>query len=77
VLRLLGSLGLSELKGAWDDLYGARSTLVHGLAPRPGVDYSELAFKTVSLCGRILLAVIARELPGADRHIDKAYPHMP
>jgi hypothetical protein len=74
VLRLLGSLGLSGLKGEWDTLYGERSTLVHGLAPRPGTDYSQLAFKTVSLCARILLAAIARELPGADRHVDLAYP---
>ncbi|HRN87907.1 MAG TPA: hypothetical protein PK271_04835 [Hyphomicrobium sp.] len=74
VLRLLNSLGLSQLKDEWDALYGERSTLVHGLAPKPGVDYSPLAFKAVSLCGRILMAAVAQEVPGADRHVDRMYP---
>lgn len=74
VMRLLSSLGLSHLKGDWDALYGERSTLVHGLAPKPGVDYSHLGFRAVSLCGRILLIAIAQEMPGADRHIDRMYP---
>ena len=38
VFRLLDSLELSHLKRPWDDLYSERSTLVHGLAPRPGTD---------------------------------------
>jgi hypothetical protein len=73
VLRLLTSLELEHLKPTWDDLYGKRSTLVHGLAPKPGADYSELAFKTVSLCGHILLKAIAREIKGANRHVNKFY----
>ena len=77
VLRLLSSLGLPGLKSEWDRLYDERSTLVHGLAPRPGADYSQLAFKAVSLCGRILLAAIAKELPSADRHVDLFYPVNP
>ena len=70
VMRLLASLRLQHLKGAWDALYGERSTLVHGLAPRPGVDYSDLAYRAVTLCGHILLKAIAKELPAAARHAD-------
>ncbi|HEX5459622.1 MAG TPA: hypothetical protein VFX20_06590 [Steroidobacteraceae bacterium] len=74
VLRLLTSLELSHLKKDWDRLYSERSTLVHGLAPKPGVDYGDLAFRAMSLCGRILLTAVAREVAGADEHLDKFYP---
>jgi hypothetical protein len=73
VLRLLSSLSLDHLKKDWDDLYGRRSTLVHGLAPTPGADYGDLAYKTVSLCGHILLKAIATELKGTDSHVAKYY----
>jgi hypothetical protein len=73
VLRLLTSLGLNHVKPIWDDLYGKRSTLVHGLAPKPGADYGELAHKTVSLCGQILLKAIATEVRGADNHVANYY----
>lgn len=73
VLRLLTTLDLNHLKPIWDELYSKRSTLVHGLAPKPGMDYGELAFKTVSLCGHILLKAIATEVSGADSHISKFY----
>lgn len=73
VLRLLASLELDYLKPTWDELYGKRSTLVHGLAPKPGADYGELAHKTVSLCGQILLKAIAREIKGANNHVNTYY----
>jgi hypothetical protein len=73
VLELMQSLSLGHLKKDWDLLYGQRSTLVHGLAPRPGVDYGELAFKVVSLCGLILLTAIAKEVPSVAAHIEKFY----
>lgn len=73
VLRLLTTLDLDHLKPIWDDLYGKRSTLVHGLAPKPGADYGELAHRTVSLCGQILLKAIAREVTGANSHVNKFY----
>lgn len=73
VLRLLDKLDLSHLKRKWDELYGRRSTLVHGLAPKAGANYSDLAFETVSLCGEILLKVVAKEVTTADLHIDKFY----
>src|SRR3546814_6164018 len=68
VLRLLNSLGLAHLKPKWDELYSERSTLIHGLAPEPGARYDELANRSVSLCGYILLRVIAREVPAAERY---------
>ena len=74
VLRLLASLNLTSLKPSWDKIYGERSTLVHGLAPMPGVDYTEQARRTLNICGRILFTALAREMPGADREIDTIYP---
>jgi hypothetical protein len=74
VMRLLASIGLQHLKGPWDALYGERSTLVHGLAPRPGADYSDLAHRAVTLCGHILLKAIAKEVPAADRHAEIYFP---
>jgi hypothetical protein len=74
VMRLLKSLDLEHLRARWDDLYGQRSSLVHGLAPTPGADYGQLAGDAVSLCGFILLKAIAREIPLADRHAALLYP---
>ncbi len=73
VLRLLGALDLVHLKKDWDAIYAERSTLVHGLAPRPGADYGDLAFRAVSLCGQILLKAIAADVPAASRYADKFY----
>ncbi len=73
-LRLLDSLGCSDLKREWDRLYGKRSTLVHGLAPEPGVDYSQLATDVVNFCGQVLLRYIAREIPQANKFITEFYP---
>ena len=73
VFRLLDRLGLVHLKKPWDDLYAERSTLVHGLAPQPGADYSTLAHRTVSLCGQVLLKAVAAEIPMADRHSTRLY----
>jgi phage replication-related protein YjqB (UPF0714/DUF867 family) len=74
VLRLLSTLGLNQLKKKWDALYQERSALVHGLVPRPGVDYGDLAFRAMSLAGHILLTDIGREVPSAIRHRDAYYP---
>lgn len=61
VLRLLRSADL-DLKREWDAIYAERSTLVHGLAPKPGVDYQPLAHRTVGLCVRILHRLIELEI---------------
>jgi phage replication-related protein YjqB (UPF0714/DUF867 family) len=74
VLRFLSTLGLNHLKKKWDALYQERSALVHGLVPRPGVDYGDLAFRVMSLAGHILLTDIGREVPSAIRHRDAYYP---
>jgi hypothetical protein len=73
VMRLLTSLNLNHLKKTWDKLYQERSTLVHGLAPEPGVNYGDLAHKSVNLCGHILLTAISREIPEATKYIDVLY----
>jgi hypothetical protein len=73
VMRVLNRLGLIHLKTEWDRLYAERSTLVHGLAPRPGADYSDLANRAITLCGHILLKAVASEMPLADRHINTYY----
>lgn len=73
VLRLLATLDLANLKPVWDGLYAERSALVHGLAPQPGADYGGLAHRAVNLCGRILLAAVAREIPAANRYVDRFY----
>jgi hypothetical protein len=73
VMRLLDSLNLSHLRKDWDALYSQRSVLVHGLAPKPGADYSELAAKAIKLCGRILIAAVAKEAPLAANHVEEFY----
>jgi hypothetical protein len=75
VLRLLASLDLNHLRVKWDAVYGERSTLVHGLAPKPGVDYGELAHKSMSLCGHILLTAVAREVAGASKYLEAYLMH--
>jgi hypothetical protein len=74
VFRLLAQLGLSHLKKDWDKLYSERSVLVHGLAPMPGVNYSDLAYRVVNLCGHILLKAIAVEIESAANLADNSYP---
>jgi hypothetical protein len=73
VLRLLKSLGLDHLKGKWDAIYDERSTLVHGLAPKPGADYGGLSERVVSLCGQILLKAVSREVAIANAHVGQFY----
>lgn len=73
VKSLLKSLDLEHIIKTWDDLYAERSTLVHGLAPKPGVDYHDLARRSVDLCGQILLKEISLEIPDANNHVSTLY----
>lgn len=73
VRRLLDRLGLGHFKKHWDDLYSERSTLVHGLAPKPGADYGDLATRTMTLCGQILLRAIAAEIELIGQRADTYY----
>jgi hypothetical protein len=66
VLALLSSIGLDSLKKEWDAVYNERSKLVHKIAPLPGVDYSELAHRTINICGKILLRLIEEEVKGVE-----------
>ncbi len=77
VLRLLDRLNLSHLRRSWDAIYGERSRLVHGLAPVPGARYEDLADRTVSLCGQILLTRVAQEVPAIKKHINAFYLSLP
>jgi hypothetical protein len=73
VFRLLSELGIDHLKKKWDAVYSARSSLVHGLAPRPGADYGPQAHETVTLCGHILMSAVAREIPSVTSHFQRFY----
>jgi hypothetical protein len=61
VTRLLLRLGLDHLRKEWDRLYGIRSGLFHGTARLSNLEIIQAAFDTVSLCGRIVLAIVAQE----------------
>jgi hypothetical protein len=67
-------LGRTDLKKRWDALYVKRSTLVHGLAPAPGMQYDELAHESMIVCAQILLTAVAREIPSVKKELDKYYP---
>jgi hypothetical protein len=73
VFRLLDRLDLGNLKKEWDKLYSERSILVHGLAPRPGVDYAGFAHRALSFCGHVLLTAVSQEVPSAKEYIEKFY----
>lgn len=47
--------------------------MVHGLAPKPGADYTQLATAILTLCGRILLTVVAKEVGPAGKFVDLFY----
>ena len=59
VMRLLSRLSLDALRKEWDRLYGIRSGLFHGTARLS--DSNKAAHDTVTLCGRIILAIVAKE----------------
>jgi len=44
-----------------------------GLAPKPGTDYTQLVTDTLTLCGRILLTVVAKEVAPAGEFVDLFY----
>jgi membrane-bound metal-dependent hydrolase YbcI (DUF457 family) len=74
VMRLLSDLDRIDLRKRWDTLYEKRSSLVHGLAPAPGVRYDELAQESMTVCAQILLTAVAREIPAVKKEIEKYYP---
>lgn len=74
VFRLLDRLGIGTLRKPWNKIYEERSRLVHSLAPVPGERYDDLAWRTMNLCGRILLTRVAEEVPSVSKFIDTYYP---
>jgi len=61
VIRLLVSLGLEHLRKEWDRLYGIRSGIFHGTARPSDSELHQAALDTITLCGRIVLAIVAKE----------------
>jgi hypothetical protein len=61
VMRLLSHLGLDALRKEWDRLYNIRSGLFHGTARLSDSEIVQAAQDTITLCGRIILAIVAKE----------------
>lgn len=61
VMRLLSRLGLDNLRNEWDRLYGIRSGIFHGTARLSDADIRQASLETGTLCGRIILAVLAQQ----------------
>jgi hypothetical protein len=61
VMRLLSEVDLDHLRKEWDRLYGIRSGLFHGTARLSDSEINQAALDTITLCGRIILALVAKE----------------
>ena len=61
VMRLLSGLNLDHLRKDWDRLYSIKSGLFHGTARLAHSEMNQAALDTITLCGRIILALVARE----------------
>jgi hypothetical protein len=61
VKRLLSRFGLGSEWDEWDRLYRIRSGLFHGTARLSDDEIHQAARDTVTLCGRIILAIAAKE----------------
>jgi len=67
VRTLLDSLGLGHFKPDWKELYNERSALVHGRSTRSQEEIPALATRAISMCGRILITALEKEVPGIRR----------
>jgi hypothetical protein len=61
VMRVLSRLGLDALREEWDRLYAVRSGIFHGTAPLSDEEIRQAALATLTLCGQIVLAMVAKE----------------
>lgn len=61
VIRVLTALGLDHLRKEWDRLYGIRSGVFHGTARPSDSELHQAAMETLTLCGQIILAIVAKE----------------
>jgi len=60
VMRVLARLGLQRFRKEWDRIYGLRSGLFHGTVRLSESEIAQLAIDAMTLCGRIILALAAR-----------------
>jgi hypothetical protein len=74
VMRLMSGLALDHVRKEWDRLYSIRSGLFHGTARLSDAEISQAAGGSITLCGRIILAIAAKEGAGvpsiAARHFN-------
>jgi hypothetical protein len=61
VLRVLERIGQSALKNEWDRLYGLRSGIFHGTVPLSEPEANQLANDSITLCGKLIIALLASE----------------
>jgi hypothetical protein len=60
VMRLLAHFDIYHLKSEWDRLYRLRSGMFHGTARLESLDLHQAAIDTITLCGQIVFAIIAK-----------------
>jgi hypothetical protein len=61
VIRLLSRLELEHLGKDWKRLYSIRSGIFHGIAHLTDAEINQAALDTITLCGRIILSMVAKE----------------
>jgi hypothetical protein len=61
VLRVLERIGQFALKNEWDRLYGLRSGIFHGTTLLSEAEASQIANDSITLCGKIIIALLANE----------------
>jgi hypothetical protein len=61
VVRVLDRIGQLPLKKEWDRLYGLRSGVFHGTSPLSEPETAQMAADSITLCGKILIALLEKE----------------
>jgi hypothetical protein len=74
VFRILNRLGMPELKDEWDNVYGYRSKIVHGLDSGDRHQLSEYAQRAVTLCGQVIFKSVGTKNPETDAWLCEFYP---
>jgi hypothetical protein len=68
VLRLMERYGVGYLQKEWDRLYSIRSGMFHGTARLASVELHQPAQDTITLCGKIVFAIVSE----SGGHLPKA-----
>jgi hypothetical protein len=74
VLRVLTRLKLEHLKKEWDRLYGMRSGVFHGTEHLSETEIRQLAQDCITLCGKIVIALLKEEGIGVPEITANTYP---